>query len=91
MKATSSKKRKPAVGRFFVVRALDRKGYTRAGAISLARQRIDCGGQGHSHTLLVVQVEAVVRLKRGWASTVEEVRNSNRIAACRCCAIHGCR
>lgn len=76
MNATSRKKRKPAAGQFFVVRALDRKIHTRAGAISLARRRINCGAQGHSHALLVVKVEAVVRRKLVPAITVEEVESS---------------
>jgi hypothetical protein len=74
MNKTSSKKHRPASGQFFVVRALDRSGHTRAGAVALARRRIACGGPGHSHALLVVQVEAVVRLKRVSAITVEEIR-----------------
>jgi hypothetical protein len=74
MNTTSSRKRKPATGQCFVVRALNRKGHTHAGAIALARRRIARGGRGYSHTLLVVQVAAVVRLKQVSAITVEEVK-----------------
>ena len=76
MNTTFNQKRKPTAGRYFVIRALKREGHTRAGAISIARQRIACGGQGHFHVLLVVHVTAVVRLKRVPVITVEEVKNS---------------
>jgi len=76
MNASSVQKRRPVAGQFFVVRALDRKGHTRAGAVALARRRIERGGQGHSHALLVVEVAAVVRLKKAATITVEEVKNS---------------
>ena len=69
-------KRKPTPGQFFVVRALDRRGHTRAGAIALARRRIASRAKGHSHALLVVQVAAVVRLKQFSAIAVEVVKNS---------------
>jgi len=76
MNVASRKRRKPKAGQFFVVRQLDRKGHTRGGAISLARRRINCCAQGHSHALLVVKVEAVVRRKLIPAITVEEVESS---------------
>jgi hypothetical protein len=75
MNVTSGNKRKPKAGQFFVVRQLDRKQHTRAGAISLARRRLNCRAQGHSHALLVVRVEAVVRRKLIPAITVEEVES----------------
>ena len=75
MNAAARLRRKIKSGDSFVVRACDRHGHTHAGAVALARRRI-ARGQGHSHTLLVVQVTAVVRLRKVTAISVEEVNAS---------------
>ena len=84
MNATASQKRKPTAGQFFVIRALDRTGHTRAGAIALAHRRIARRGPGYSHVLLVAQVAAIVRLKKISAITVEVVKNSQSKSRNRC-------